>query len=33
MLSLCRNVLHSRAAEEAIYLALNDYFPGELAGF
>ena len=33
MLSLCRNVLHSRAAEEAIYLALNDYFPGELATF
>ena len=33
MLSLCRNVLHSRAAEDAIYLALNDYFPGELAGF
>jgi hypothetical protein len=33
MLSVCRNVLHSRAAEDAIYLALNDYFPGELAGF
>ena len=33
MLSLCRVVLHSRAAEDAIYLALNDYFPGELAGF
>ena len=33
MLSICRNLLHSRAAEEAIYLALNDYFPGELAGF
>jgi uncharacterized BrkB/YihY/UPF0761 family membrane protein len=33
MLSVCRNVLHSRAAEEAIYLALNDYFPGELAAF
>jgi uncharacterized BrkB/YihY/UPF0761 family membrane protein len=33
MLSLCRNVLHSRAAEEAVYLALNDYFPGELAAF
>jgi membrane protein len=33
MLSLCRNVLHSRATEEAIYLALNDYFPGEMAGF
>src|SRR6476659_3690481 len=33
MLSMCRNVLHSRAAEDAIYLALNDYFPGELASF
>jgi uncharacterized BrkB/YihY/UPF0761 family membrane protein len=33
MLSLCRNVLHWRAAEDAIYLALNDYFPGELASF
>src|SRR5664279_5003677 len=33
MLSLCRNVLHSRAAEDAIYLALNDYFPGEPAAF
>ena len=33
MLSLCRNVLHWRAAEDAIYLALNDYFPGELAAF
>jgi membrane protein len=33
MLSFCRNVLHSRAAEDAIYLALNDYFPGELASF
>ena len=33
MLSFCRNVLHWRAAEEAIYLALNDYFPGEMASF
>jgi uncharacterized BrkB/YihY/UPF0761 family membrane protein len=33
MLSVCRNLLHSQAAEDAIYLALNDYFPGELAGF
>ncbi len=33
MLSFCRNVLHSRPAEDAIYLALNDYFPGEMAGF
>ena len=29
MLSLCRNVLHWPAAEDAIYLALNDYFPGD----
>jgi len=33
MLSFCRNVLHWHAAEEAIYLALNDYFPGEMAAF
>src|SRR5262252_4716336 len=33
MLSFCRNVLHWRAAEQAIYLALNDYFPGEMAEF
>ena len=33
MLSFCRNVLHWRAAEGAIYLALNDYFPGEMATF
>ena len=33
MLSICRNLLHWRAAEDAIYLALNDYFPGELASF
>lgn len=33
MLSICRTVLHWRAAEDAIYLALNDYFPGEMAGF
>ncbi|HTQ52836.1 MAG TPA: YihY/virulence factor BrkB family protein [Bryobacteraceae bacterium] len=33
MLSFCRNVLHWRAAEDAIYLALNDYFPGEMAAF
>ena len=33
MLSFARNVLHWRAAEEAIYLALNDYFPGEMAAF
>src|SRR5262245_55179751 len=33
MLSFSRNVLHWRAAEEAIYLALNDYFPGEMTVF
>jgi membrane protein len=33
MLSFCRNVLHWRAAEQAIYLALNDYFPGEMTAF
>jgi uncharacterized BrkB/YihY/UPF0761 family membrane protein len=33
MLSFCRNVLHSRPAEDAIYLALSDYFPGEMAAF
>jgi membrane protein len=33
MLSICRNVLHSRAAEDAIYLALTDFFPGETADF
>ena len=33
MLSLCRNVLQWPAAVEAIYLALNDYFPGDLGNF
>jgi membrane protein len=33
MLSLCRNLLHWPAAVEAIYLALNDYFPGDLGNF
>jgi len=33
MISLCRYVLHWPAAVNAIYLALNDYFPGELGGF
>jgi len=33
MLSFCRNVLHWRAAEQAIYLALSDYFPGEMTIF
>ena len=33
MISLCRYGFHWRAAENAIFLALNDYFPGELGGF
>lgn len=33
MLSLCRNVLHWPAAVQAIYVALDDYFPGDLAVF
>ena len=33
MLSLCRNVFHWRAAETAIYLAINDFLPGELGDF
>lgn len=33
MLSLCRNVFHWPAAESAIYLAVNDFLPGELGDF
>lgn len=33
MLSFCRNVLHWPAAVEAIYLALNDFMPGDLGAF
>jgi membrane protein len=33
MISLCRYVFHWNGAEQAIYLALNDYFPDELGGF
>ncbi len=33
MLSFCRNVLHWPAAVEAVYLALNDYLPGDLGDF
>lgn len=33
MLSLCTNVLHWRAAEAAIYLALDDSLPGDLGAF
>ena len=33
MLSFCRNVLHWPAAVQAIYVALDDYFPGDLGVF
>jgi uncharacterized BrkB/YihY/UPF0761 family membrane protein len=33
MLSFCRNVLHSQAALDAIALALDDFFPGDLGNF
>lgn len=33
MLSFCRYVLHWPAAVDAIYLALDDYFPGDLGAF
>jgi len=33
MLSVCRYVLHWSAAEQAIYIALADYFPGPLEAF
>lgn len=33
MISLCRHVLHWDAAEQAILLALNDYFPGVVGEF
>jgi membrane protein len=33
MISLCRYAFHWPAAVNAIYVALNDYFPGELGGF
>jgi len=33
LLSLCRYVFEWRAAEDAIYLALGDFFPGELGEF
>lgn len=31
--SFCRNILHWRAAEAAIYLALDDSLPGDLGAF
>jgi uncharacterized BrkB/YihY/UPF0761 family membrane protein len=33
MLSFCRNVLHWPEAVRAIYVALDDYFPGDLGTF
>jgi membrane protein len=33
MLSFCRNILHWPAAVQAIYIALDDYFPGDLGVF
>jgi membrane protein len=33
MISFCHSILHWRGAEDAIYLALNDYFPGEMSDF
>lgn len=33
MLSFCRNVLHWQPAVDAIYLALNDFLPGDLGEF
>jgi membrane protein len=33
MLSFCRNTLHWPAAVNAIYLAINDYLPGDLGDF
>lgn len=33
MISLCRYGLHWPAAVNAIFIALNDYFPGEMGGF
>jgi len=33
MVSLCRYGLHWRAAVNAIYLALDDFFPGDMGGF
>ena len=33
MLSFCRNVLHWQAALDAVSLALDDYFPGDLGNF
>lgn len=31
MVAICRRILHWPAGEDAIYLALNDFFPGDLS--
>ena len=33
MLSFCRDVLRWPAAVDAVYVAMNDYLPGDLAAF
>ncbi|MEJ7606003.1 MAG: hypothetical protein WKF37_06990 [Bryobacteraceae bacterium] len=33
MVSICRYILNWEDAAQAIYLALNDYFPGEVGHF
>lgn len=33
LVSLCRHVLHWSSAEQAIYVALRDYFPGDTGEF
>lgn len=33
MLSLCQNILHWKAAADAIYFTLGDYFPGQMGEF
>ncbi len=33
MLSFCRDVFHWPAAVDAVYLAMNDYLPGDLGAF
>lgn len=33
ILSFCRDILHWPAAVDAVYLALNDYLPGDLGAF
>lgn len=33
MVSLCQNVFHWRAASEAVYFAVGDYFPDQIGAF